>query len=277
MFGLSSRWSPWQRSECAAVTWSTILQMARLTSTLPITSWAVQTTRPCRLRDNTPGRYFRGTEMIIELLRRRGENRENSIVWSGHTVPAHLFPVGGGRACGCVWARTWWGRVWSPGPWWPGSAAPWCGASGPGTEPASAGSGAARRAGAGAGEAAPCDSGPWSRVRGPGGHRTRGSRVSLSAEWTRSPQCSQHWCSSVVRETLLNTWHSHGAYFTESFSRHLCLMMSGWDAFWHQHAALAPVRGAAGWRLSSLGPGSARAGRIQQRDTAMSPQRINQI
>ena len=56
------------------VTWSTILQMARVTSTVPITSWDTQTTRPCRLRDNTPGIYFRGTGMIIELLRRRGEN-----------------------------------------------------------------------------------------------------------------------------------------------------------------------------------------------------------
>ena len=44
--------------------------MARVTSTVPITSWDTQTTKPCRLRDNTPGRYFRGTGMIIELLRR---------------------------------------------------------------------------------------------------------------------------------------------------------------------------------------------------------------
>ena len=85
------------------VTWSTILQMARVTSTVPITSWDTQTTRPCRLRDNTPGIYFRGTGMIIELLRRSGENY---FVWSdvikSFPFSAHLFPVGEGRASGCV-------------------------------------------------------------------------------------------------------------------------------------------------------------------------------
>ena len=87
------------------VTWSTILQMARVTSTVPITSWDTQTTRPCRLLDNTPGRYFRGTGMIIELLRRRGEN---CFVWSDVNIKSfpfsaqHLFLVGEGRACGCV-------------------------------------------------------------------------------------------------------------------------------------------------------------------------------